>query len=51
MRRRIVGLFGMLVWLALIVVIALGAAGIVAAMDHPPGSAGRPDLTPPGDPE
>ncbi len=51
MRRRVVGLFGMLVWLALIVVIALGASGIVAAMDHPPGSAGRPDQTPPGDPE
>jgi hypothetical protein len=32
-------------WLALAVVIALGAAGIVAALDHLPGGAGRPELT------
>jgi hypothetical protein len=50
-KRRIVGLLGALAWLVLITVIAFGASGIVAAMDHPPGSAGRPDQTPPGDPE
>jgi hypothetical protein len=32
-------------WLALAVVIALGAAGIVAALDHLPGGPGRPELT------
>ena len=30
-------------WLAIILIIALGAAGIVTGMDHPPGSAGRAD--------
>ena len=34
-----------LIWVAIVVVIALGAAGLVAALDHPPGSAGRPELT------
>jgi hypothetical protein len=34
-----------LAWLAAAAVIALGAAGIVAALDHLPGSAGRPELT------
>jgi hypothetical protein len=32
-------------WLALAVVIALGAAGIVTALDHLPGGSGRPELT------
>ena len=31
--------------------IAFGAAGIVSGMDHPPGSAGRPDVTSAGDAE
>ena len=44
-------LVGALAWLAIIVVIALGAAGLVAGMDHPPGSAGRPELTASGDAE
>jgi hypothetical protein len=44
-------LIGALIWLAVIVVIALGAAGIVAGMDHPPGSDGRPDVTAAGDAE
>lgn len=34
-----------LAWLAAAIVIALGAAGIVAALDHLPASAGRPELT------
>ncbi|HEV8403216.1 MAG TPA: hypothetical protein VGQ31_09295 [Candidatus Limnocylindrales bacterium] len=42
---------GALIWLAVILVIALGAAGIVAGMDHPPGSDGRPDVTAAGDAE
>ena len=32
-------------WLASAVVLALGAAGIVAAIDHLPGGTGRPELT------
>jgi hypothetical protein len=42
---------GGLIWVAIVVVIALGAAGLVAALDHPPGSTGRTDLTSPGDVE
>jgi len=51
MRRRLRSLAGTLLWLVLIVVIALGAAGIVTAMDHPPGTAARADLTAAGDAE
>lgn len=32
-------------WLVAALVIALGAAGLVAALDHLPGGAGRPELT------
>ncbi len=32
-------------WLAAAVILALGAAGIVTALDHVPGGAGRPELT------
>ena len=32
-------------------VIALGAAGLVTALDHPPGSTGRTDLSAPNDAE
>lgn len=48
---RFRALIGALIWLAIIVVIAFGAAGIVAGMDHPPGSDGRPDVTAAGDAE
>ena len=41
MRRTAIAL----AWLAAAIVIALGAAGIVAALDHLPGGAGRPELT------
>ena len=47
--RRLRTLIGAFIWLAIIVVIAFGAAGIVAGMDHPPGSDGRPDVTAAGD--
>jgi hypothetical protein len=40
-----------IVWLALIVLIGLGGAGIVNAMDHQPGSAARAELTLVGDRE
>lgn len=40
---RTVGLA--IVWLALAALIALGAAGIVASMNHIPGTDGRPELT------
>ena len=39
------------VWLALMVAIALGAAGIVNAMDHQPGTPARAELTSAGDRE
>lgn len=38
-------------WLALLVVIGLGGAGIVNAMDHQPGTAARAELTSSGDRE
>ena len=40
-----------LAWLAVVVVIALGAAGLVTGLDHPPGSTGRFELTAAGDAE
>ncbi len=46
--RRVVGGF---IWLAIVIAIALGAAGIVAGMDHAPGTAGRADVTAAGDAE
>lgn len=38
-------------WLTLMVIIGLGGAGLVNAMDHEPGSAARPELTWVGDGE
>lgn len=49
MRDRLDGLIAALAWLGLVTVIALGAAGIVAAMDAPPTSVPRPELTAAGD--
>ena len=34
-----------IVWLVLVVAIATGAAGLVSAIDHQPGTAARPELT------
>jgi hypothetical protein len=51
-RRRVTrtrSLLGSVVWLLIIVVIGLGGAGIVTAMDQRPGSAGRADITAAGD--
>jgi hypothetical protein len=42
---------GGVIWVAIIVIISLGAAGLVTALDHPPGSPGRTDFTAPGDAE
>jgi hypothetical protein len=42
-------LLGGVAWLAILVVIALGAAGLVGAMDHAPGTAARAELTAAGD--
>jgi len=42
---------GGIVWIAVIVVIALGAAGIVTALDRPIGTIGRADVTDLGDAE
>ena len=44
--RRVLTTFA---WLALMVVIGLGGAGIVNAMDHQPGTAARAELTSVGD--
>ena len=46
---RLRPLIGLLVWLAMIFMIALGAAGLVTGMDRPPGSAARPDSAYAGD--
>jgi hypothetical protein len=51
MRRRLRTVLAALAWFAIIVVIALGAAGLVAGLDHAPGPAGRPELTAAGDAE
>jgi hypothetical protein len=40
-----------IVWVALIILIGLGGAGIVNAMDHQPGTAARAELTSAGDRE
>jgi hypothetical protein len=44
-------IFGSLVWLAVVVVIALGAAGIATGLDQAPGTDGRAELTMSGDAE
>jgi len=49
--RRLRRLIGGLIWLAIIVLIAMGAAGIVTGMDHAPGTNARADLTAAGDAE
>lgn len=48
---RVRPLLSVVVWVAIVVVIALGAAGLVTALDHPPGSTGRTDVTAIGDAE
>jgi hypothetical protein len=49
MYRRIRTLLLALAWLGAAALVALGGAGIVASMDHVPGTATRPELTWPGD--
>lgn len=49
--NRARGVLGGLIWLLIIVAIALGAAGLVTGMDHPPGSDARSDVTASGDAE
>ena len=51
MTRTLGRIAGGLIWLAIIVAIALGAAGIVTGMDHAPGTSARPDVTAAGDAE
>ena len=50
-KERVRHLLAAVVWLALIVAIALGAAGIVNAMDHQAGTPARAELTSAGDRE
>lgn len=47
--RRARSFLGALLWVAIIVVIGLGAAGLVTGMDHPPGTPARAELTAAGD--
>jgi hypothetical protein len=42
---------GAVIYFLIAVVIALGAAGLVSALDHPPGSSGRTDISTPKDAE
>jgi hypothetical protein len=49
MTRGIRTVLGSLAWLAVVVVIALGAAGIATGLDQAPGTDGRPELTMTGD--
>lgn len=49
--RTLGRILGGAIWLAIIVAIALGAAGIVTGMDHAPGTAARADVTAAGDAE
>jgi hypothetical protein len=51
MSRAVRTALGSLVWLAVVVVIALGAAGIATGLDQAPGTEGRPELTMTGDTE
>ena len=44
-------ILGSLIWLAVVVVIALGAAGIATGLDQAPGTDGRAELTMTGDAE
>jgi hypothetical protein len=45
MRERIRGVLTAFAWLVLVVVIALGAAGLVSGADHQPGTPARAELT------
>jgi hypothetical protein len=45
LRERARRLLAAVVWLALVLAIAMGAAGLVSGADHQPGTAARPELT------
>ena len=49
--RALRTILGSVLWLAVVVVIALGAAGIATGLDQAPGTDGRPELTMNGDAE
>ena len=42
---RLRSVLGAVIYFLIVVVIALGAAGLVTALDHPPGSSGRTDIS------
>lgn len=48
---RLRSVLGAVIYFLIVVVIALGAAGLVTALDHPPGSSGRSDFSAPNDAE
>jgi hypothetical protein len=45
LRERARRILAAVVWLALVLAIAMGAAGLVSGADHQPGTAARPELT------
>jgi len=45
MRALVRRVLAAVAWLALVLAIGLGAAGIVSGVDHPPGTPARPELT------
>ncbi len=47
--RGVTSIVGAIAWLALSAALALGAAGLVGELTHPPGGASREELTYPGD--
>jgi len=47
--RGVTAIVGAIAWLALSAVLALGGAGLVGELTHPPGGANREELTYPGD--
>ena len=51
MTRRLKATLGAFAWLAIVTVIALGAAGLVTGLDHRPGTPARADLTAAADAE
>jgi hypothetical protein len=47
--RGVTSIVGAIAWLALSAALALGAAGLIGELTHPPGGANREELTYPGD--
>jgi hypothetical protein len=48
-RRRVARLAFVVIWVVVMIFVALGSAGLVASLDHQPGTPARPELTWEGD--